>query len=139
MRFSAEFRGLHVSAFSIRPLMRIPKSVSLVLADYPHHLPNVPCPLPRRIDRVHLSIASPLVRPSPCYSRVGIRMVPFEACSGFTHVTARWIARPPKAIFVTRLRPNQLPDQTARQLPDSSTTIWVEPSSTGDPRRRGAL
>jgi hypothetical protein len=32
MRFSVEFRGLHVSAFSIRPLMRIPKSVSLVLA-----------------------------------------------------------------------------------------------------------
>jgi hypothetical protein len=35
MRFSAEFRGLHVSAFSIRPLMRIPKSVSLVLAITP--------------------------------------------------------------------------------------------------------
>jgi hypothetical protein len=32
MRFSAKFRDLHVSAFSIRPLMRIPKSVSLVLA-----------------------------------------------------------------------------------------------------------
>ena len=37
--------------------------------------------------------------------RVGIRIVTFEACSGFTHVTARRIAQPPKATFVTRLRP----------------------------------
>jgi len=32
----------------------------------------------------------------------------------------------------TRLRPDQLPDQAARQLPDLSTSIRVEPSSTGD-------
>ena len=31
------------------------------------------------------------------------------------------------------------PDQTARQLPEQSTTLRVEPSSTGDTRRRGAL
>ncbi len=89
--------------------------------------------------RVRLSIASPLTRPSPLFRRVGIRNFTFEACSGFTHVTARWIAQPPKATFVTRLRPGQLPDQTARQLPDQSTTPWVDPSSTGDTRRRGAL
>src|SRR5215213_894273 len=53
--------------------------------------------------------------------------------------SARWIAQPPKAAFVTRLRPGQLPDQDARQLPDQSTTLWVDPSSTGDTRRRGAL
>ena len=35
----------------------------------------------------------------------------FEACSGFTHVTARRIAQPPKAAFVTRLQPGRLPDQ----------------------------
>src|SRR3954464_15871422 len=63
---------------------------------------------------------------------------PYKACSGFTRVTARWIAQPPKAAFVTRLRPGQLPGQAARQLPDQSTTLWVEPSSTGDTRRRGA-
>ena len=68
-----------------------------------------------------------------------IRDFTFEACSDFTHVTARWIARPPKAAFVTRLRPAQLPKRAARQLPDQSTTLWVEPSSTGDTRRRGAL
>src|SRR5215471_20989242 len=32
----------------------------------------------------------------------------------------------------------QLPIRVARQLPDLSTTIWVEPSSTGKTRHRGA-
>jgi predicted acyl esterase len=32
-----------------------------------------------------------------------------------------------------------LPGRTARQLPDQSTTLWVESASTGDARRRGAL
>ena len=58
-----------------------------------------------------------------------IRIAFFEACSGFTRVTARRIAQPPKAAFVTRLRPGQLPGQTARQLPDQSTILWVDPPS----------
>jgi hypothetical protein len=89
--------------------------------------------------RVRLSIASPFARPSPFCRRVGIRTSTFEACSGFTHVTARRIAQPPKAAFVTRLRSSQSPGQTARQLPEQSTTLWVEPSSTGETRHRGAL
>src|SRR5208337_1640459 len=109
-----------------------------VSPDYPHHPSTVPCPLPRWIERVHLSIASPSTRPSPLFRRVGIHIFTFEACSGFTHVTARWIAQPPKAAFVTRLQPGQSPSQTARQLPDQSTTLWVESSSTGDTRLRGA-
>src|SRR5262249_1603744 len=52
-----------------------------------------------------MSIASPLTRPSPNGRRVGIRIVTFEACSGFTHVTARRIAQPPTVTFVTRLQP----------------------------------
>jgi hypothetical protein len=56
-----------------------------------------------------------------------------------THVTARRIAQPPKAAFVTRLQPCRLPGRTARQLPDQSTTLWVESSSTSDPCLRGAL
>jgi hypothetical protein len=100
---------------------------------------DVPCPLPRRIEQVRVSIASPLVQPSPNGRRVGIRIVTFEACSGFTHVTARRIAQPPKATFVTRLQPFRLPGRAARQLPDQSTTLRVESSSTGDPRLRGAL
>ena len=79
------------------------------------------------------------LEPSPNGRRVGIRIVTFEACSSFTHVTARRIAQPPKVTFVTRLRPRQLPDQAARQLPDLSTIIRVEPSSTDDSRLRGAL
>ena len=84
------------------------------------------------------SITSPSVRPSPYRWRVGIRIFTFEACSGFTHITARWIARPPKATFVTRLQCDQLPSHPARQLPDLSTTIWVDSSSTGDTRPFGA-
>ena len=71
--------------------------------------------------------------------RVGIRIVTFEACSGFTHVTARRIAQPPKVTFVARLRPGQLPSQAARQLPDLSTIIRVRSSLTDGSRLRGAL
>jgi hypothetical protein len=125
--------GRHPEATS-RPL----PSPQRVSPDYPHHPSSVLCPLPRRIARVPVSIASPRTRPSPVFWRVGIRIIAFEACSGFTHVTARWIARPPKAAFVTRLRPDRLPDQAARQLPDQSTTLRVASSSTGDTRLRGA-
>src|SRR4051812_45479684 len=86
-----------------------------------------------------MSIASPLTRPSPLFRRVGIRIITFEACSDFTHVTARWIAQPPEAAFVTRLRPDRLPNQAARQLPKQSTTLRVKSSSTGGSRLRGAL
>src|SRR5262245_53376303 len=86
-----------------------------------------------------MSITSPLTRPSPNGRRVGIRIVTFEACSVFTHVTARRIAQLPKATFVTRLQPLRLPARAARQLPDQSTTLRVESSSTGNPRLRGAL
>ena len=79
-----------------------------------------------------------LTRPSPFSGWVGIRIVLFEACSGFTRVTARTLARPPKAAFVTGLRRGRLPGHAARQLPAQSTTRWVEPSSTGDSRLRGA-
>jgi hypothetical protein len=43
------------------------------------------------------------------------------------------------AAFVTRLRPDRLPGKAARQLTDLSTIIWVDPSSTGGMRLRGAL
>jgi hypothetical protein len=45
----------------------------------------------------------------------------------------------PEAAFVTRLRSGWLPTQTARQLPEQSTTLWVDPPSTGETRPRGAL
>ncbi len=74
-----------------------------------------------------------------CAEGLGIHEFTFEACSDFTRVTARWVAQPPKATFVTRLRDGQLPNRPARQLPDQPTTLWVVPSSTGVPRLRGAL
>src|SRR5262245_56364499 len=45
----------------------------------------------------------------------------------------------PKATFVTSLQPCRLPDRAARQLPDQSTTLRVDSSSTDDSRLRGAL
>ena len=81
-----------------------------------------------------------ITQPSPNGRRVGIRIVTFEACSGFTHVTARRIAHSrPQATFVTRLQPMRLPAQAARQLPDQSTTLRVDSSSTDDSRLQGAL
>src|SRR5262249_57568350 len=79
------------------------------------------------------------MQPSPSDRRVGIRIVTFEACSGFTHVTARRIAQPPTVTFVTRASAQTLHNRAARQLPDLSTIIRVEPSSTSDSRRQGAL
>jgi len=86
-----------------------------------------------------VSIASLLMQPSPNGRRVGIRIVTFEACSSFTHVTARRIAQPPTATLVTRHRPFRLPGRAACQLPDQSTILWVASSSTGDSRLQGAL
>jgi hypothetical protein len=77
-------------------------------------------------------------RPSPIQWRVGVHDFTFEACSGFTRVTARRIAQPPKAAFVTRLQPGQLPNQAACQLPELPTSLRVDSSSTGVTRRRGA-
>jgi hypothetical protein len=85
-----------------------------VSPDYRHHPSSVLCPLPRRTERLLVSITSPFTRPSPRFGRIGIRIMDFKACSGFTRVTARWIARPPEAAFVTRHRPVRLPVQAAR-------------------------
>ncbi len=99
-------------------------------------IPTCRAHYPRRIKRVRVSIASPLMQPSPNGRRVGIRIVTFEACSGLTHVTARRIAQPPKATFVTRLQPFRASGRAARQLSDQSTILWVDSSSTSDSRLR---
>src|SRR5262245_10373638 len=122
----------------VATLRRYPR-IKRISPDYSDHPSYVPCPLPRRIERLLMSITSPITRPSPNGRRVGIRIVTFEACSGFTRVTARRIAQLPKATFVTRLQSLRLPARAARQLPDQSTTLRVESSSTGNPRLRGAL
>src|SRR4051794_8549828 len=54
-----------------------------------------------------------VVRSSQVESHLGrtrlTSKAPYKACSGFTRVTARWIAQPPKAAFVTRLQPGSSP------------------------------
>jgi len=47
--------------------------------------------------------------PSPFHRRIGVHHFTFGACSGFTRVTACWIAQPPMAAFVTRLQSSRLP------------------------------
>src|SRR5256885_3704803 len=95
------------------------------------HYPGGPEP-------VRVSVTSRSVRPSPFLGRVGVRISTFEACLGFTRVTACKVAQPPVVALVTRLRPGPLPDQAACQLPDLPTTIWVGLPPTGDLRRWGA-
>ena len=157
--------------------------------DYPDHLSNVPCPIPRWIGTgayvgcfpiprglprfpggsastislsrpaqtsLALRPAGSLNRPRRPLSRgfetAGYPTAPLVSyqinrqlsgwylpplvISDFTRVTARWIAQPPKAAFVTRLRDGRLPNRPARQLPDQPTTLWMVPSS--NPRLRGA-
>jgi hypothetical protein len=80
-----------------------------------------------------VSIASPLMQPSLNGRRVGICIVTFD----LLRLHSRYgppVAQPLKAAFVTRLQPCRLPGRTVRQLPDQSTTLWVESSSTSDPR-----
>jgi len=108
--------------------------------DHPQHLCQRAVPsTPADRDGCICRLLPHLTRPSPYYGRVGIRYSTFEACSGFTHVTARWLAQPPKAAFVAGLRPARLPGQTACQLPVQPTTHCVATSSTGVTRARGAL
>ena len=57
---------------------------------------------------VRVSVSSRLLLPSQESSRVGVHHLRFEACSGFTRVTACRVAQPSYGTFVTR--PNPLPD-----------------------------
>ena len=101
-------------------------------------LPRLRVPLSRRavpttpVDRSRCicRLLPRTVLPSPRFGRVGVHNFPFEACSGFTHVTARQFARPPRAAFVAGLRYGQLPNRTACQLPGQPTITRVGLSPT---------
>ena len=96
-------------------------------------LPRLRDPLSRRavpttpVDRSRCicRLLPQTVLPSPASVRVGVHDFPFEACSGFTHVTARRFARPPEAAFVAGLQSSWLPSQTACQLPGQPTIARV--------------
>ena len=49
--------------------------------------------------RAHFGSFPLPLRPSPAFRRVGVHVIPFEACSGFTRVTARGFAHPPMVGF----------------------------------------
>ena len=96
-------------------------------------LPRLRDPLSRRavpitpVDRSRClcRLLPQIVLPSPNSGRVGVHNFPFEACSGFTRVTARQFAPPPKATFVAGLRYCRSPDRTACQLPGQPTIARV--------------
>ena len=97
---------------------------------------DVPCLLPRRIERVLLSIASrPAAFPKWQEGRHPQSLRdPLRLHSGNT---ARRILSRPRRLCRRFDRASCPP--AARQLPDLSTIIRVESSSTDDPRPRGAL
>src|SRR5664279_3622061 len=103
MRLSDSRMARHLLAFRLRTsAARVSHVTRMTFLTCCLHYPGVPggCAcwlLPRRC------------KPSPKLRRVGVRIKSFEACSEFTHITARQVARPPKAAFVTGLRPSQLP------------------------------
>jgi len=116
-RLTAPLRSLPSSHVDL-PRLRVPLSRRAV--------PTTPVDRSRCICR----LLPQTVLPSPRFGRVGVHNFPFEACSGFTHVTARRFARPPKAAFVAGLRHGQLPNHTACQLPGQPTITRVGLSPT---------
>jgi hypothetical protein len=108
--------------------------------DYPHHLSNVPCLLPRRTE-MGANVGCFPIRlglPRTAVGSASTSSLSRPAQASHTLRPAESLSRP-MATFVTRLQPGQLPTRTARQLPDQPTILWVESSSTGVTRLRGAL
>ena len=62
----------------------------------------------------------------PCSRRVGIRIVTFEACPGFTHITARRIAQPPKGDLC-----HEAPTHAVTRISRSSATGSIDNSPGG--------
>src|SRR5947209_20563159 len=85
----------------------------------PHWLrsPSLHAGLTTPVDRNRcLLVPSLSARPSPCFCRVGIHIVTFEACSSFTRVTACTIAAPPYVAVNATRHPSQFPAENPRQL-----------------------
>jgi hypothetical protein len=102
---------------TLRPLSSPRNGSPLLTTD---HLSDVPCLLPRRIERVRVSIASHAHRSLPQLAGGSTSALslsrPAQASLALRPVGS--LSRP-KATFVARLQPSQLPSQAARQLPDS--------------------
>ena len=66
-------------------------------------------------------------QPSPLNSRVGFRIIGFEACSAFTRVAARMVTEPPEATLAIRVL------QTMSLPPSSAPTVtgWSDSCRAG--------
>ncbi len=82
-------------------------------------------PLPRRAGRRSSVGASHRPqRPSSMERRLGARIRPFEACSGFTRVAARTLADPPKRAGVPGASMARSPSPSPGSLPRCTDTSW---------------
>jgi hypothetical protein len=101
----------------------------------PKNLSHVLFPIPRWTTTGARVGAFPVARrPSPIFGRVGVHDCPFEACSGFTRVTARAIASLPAG----DLCPCRFGLRRTGSYRVEPTITRVDLSSTGPPRPRGA-
>ena len=89
-----------------------------VSPNYPTHPSNMPCPLPRWT-RTGASVGCfPVPRGLPRYSGGSASMTSLSRpAQASLALRPAGLLNRPKAAFVTRLRPDRLPDQAARQLP----------------------
>src|SRR5258708_33509330 len=99
---------------SINCLIRLLPSHQRVSPDYPNHLSNVPCPLPRRIERVRMSIASPHHAAFPKWQE------------GRHPITARRIAQPPTGDLC-----HEAPTPAVTRISRSSATGSIDNSPRG--------
>jgi hypothetical protein len=79
----------------------------------------------RSFERGRVSIASRSRGLPQMAWRVGIRIVTFEACSGFTRVTAHRIAQPPKAPLSRGSSPSGYPAEPLESIDNSRGWISV--------------
>ena len=108
--------------------------------DYPDHLSNVPCPIPRWIGTGAYVGCFPIPRGLPRFPGGSASTISLSrpAQTSLALRPAGSLNRPRRPLsrgFETA----GYPTAPARQLPDQPTTLWMVPSSTGDPRLRGAL
>jgi hypothetical protein len=111
-----------------------------VSADYPDHRSGVPCPLPRRIATGARVGCFPVARGLPRFSAGSA-----SATSLSRPAQASLALRPvgllnrPRRPLSQGFSPAGYPARPLASYQIKPTTIWVEPSSAGDPRRRGTL
>src|SRR6202163_4559469 len=111
-----------------------PEATLRPLPSHQTGLPRLPEPPFRRAvpttpaDRAGCScrLLPRITQPSPNGRRVGIRIVTFEACSGFTHVTARRIAQPPTGDLC-----HEAPTHAVTRISRSSATGSIDNSPGG--------